>query len=526
MGCGSCSSGGCSPTGCGDKGHCASGGCNRLNVHDWLSNLELPWGQKAYEYVEVRFKSNRKDFFRNVNQLDLYQNDWVVVEAQHGHDVGQVTLKGELVRLQMKRRRVQEEDPAIRKIYRKATEQDLQKLTEMREQEAEVSFRAREVIKSIKLNMKLTDVEFQADRSKIIFYYTAEERVDFRELIRMLAEQFKTRVEMRQIGARQEAARIGGLGVCGRELCCSTWLTDFKSVSTSAARYQNLSLNPVKLAGQCGRLKCCLNYELETYMDALQAFPKDAKTLHTESATYELVKTDIFKRQMWYQIQGKPGEFVDLNAVPLSIEQAVEVRAMNKDGVKPATLEALVIESESDAYVEPDFEVHNEDKLDRFDANRRTGNKKKKKPQGRGGDRNRNDGRNSVAAASGSAEGTADKAVGNAQPPRGDRNDRNRNDRNRGPRPDRAPRPEGEARPERGPQPERTPRPDGEARPDRGPRAERGPRPDRPTNETRPDGAVASEPQGEGSANRNNNRNRNRRRPPRGPRPDAAGPAS
>ncbi|MDP2187613.1 MAG: regulatory iron-sulfur-containing complex subunit RicT [Sphingobacteriaceae bacterium] len=516
----------------------------------------------------MRFKSNRKEFFRNVNQLDLYQNDWVVVEAQHGHDVGQVTLKGELVRLQMKRRRVQEEDPAIRKIYRKATEQDLQKLTEMREQEAEVSYRAREVIKSIKLNMKLTDVEFQADRSKIIFYYTAEERVDFRELIRMLAEQFKTRVEMRQIGARQEAARIGGLGVCGRELCCSTWLTDFKSVSTSAARYQNLSLNPVKLAGQCGRLKCCLNYELETYMDALQAFPKDAKTLQTETATYELVKTDIFKRQMWYQIQGKPGEFVDMNAVPLSIEQAVEVRAMNKEGVKPATLEALVIESEVDAYVEPDFEVHNEDKLDRFDANRRSGNKKKKKPQGRGGDRNRNDGRGPGASSVSQAEGGAEKPAA-AQQPRGERNDRNRNDRNRGPRPEgeartdrgprpergpraegdtrpeRAARPEGEVRPERGPRaegerpnrgprPERAARPEGEVRPDRGPRPERTPRPEgelpnrgpRPANEARPDSpAGKTEPQGEGSANRNNNRNRNRRRPPRGPRPDSAAPS-
>lgn len=389
MGCGSCSSGGCSPTGCGDKGHCASGGCNRLNVTDWLSNLELPWGQKANQYVEVRFKGNRKDFFVNSNQLDLLQNEWVVVEAQHGHDLGQVTLKGELVRLQMKRKRVAEDDHSIRKIYRKATEQDMQKLTELREQEAQVSYRAREIIKSCKLNMKLTDVEHQADRSKIIFYYTAEERVDFRELIRLLAENFKVRVEMKQIGARQEAARIGGLGVCGRELCCSSWLTDFKAVSTSAARYQNLSLNPVKLAGQCGRLKCCLNYELDTYMDALQAFPKDAKLLQTETATYELVKTDIFKRLMWYQLQGRPGEYVEANAFPLSIEKAVEIKAMNKDGVKPESIEGMAVQLEvlTEEEVEPEFEWQAEGVLDRFDGSGGRGKNKRKKKPGRGGDR-------------------------------------------------------------------------------------------------------------------------------------------
>lgn len=379
MGCGSCSSGGCSPAGCGDKGHCASGGCNRLNVHDWLSNLDLPWGQRPFEYVEVRFKENRKEFFRNVNQLDLYQNEWVVVEAQQGHDVGQVTLKGELVRLQMKRRRVSEDDPAVKKIYRKATPQDLQKLAELREQEAEVAFRAKEIIKSCKLNMKLSDVEFQGDRAKIIFYYTAEERVDFRELIRLLADAFKVRVEMRQIGPRQEAARIGGLGVCGRELCCSSWLTDFKSVSTTAARYQNLSLNPAKLAGQCGRLKCCLNYELETYMDALQAFPKDARFLNTQTASYELVKTDIFKRQMWYQIQGKAGEYTEINAIPLSIDQVLEVRAMNKAGQKPEALEAMVLSNDALVEVEPDFELEAEGVLDRFDGSKRNKKKKKKK---------------------------------------------------------------------------------------------------------------------------------------------------
>ncbi len=430
MGCGSCSSGGCSPAGCGDKGHCASGGCNRLNVHDWLSNLELPWGQKPFEYVEVRFKENRKEFFRNVNQLDLYQNEWVVVEAQQGHDVGQVTLKGELVRLQMKRRRVSEDDAAIRKIYRKATPQDLQKLSELREQEAEVSYKAREIIKSCKLNMKLTDVEFQADRAKIIFYYTAEERVDFRELIRLLADAFKARVEMKQIGPRQEAARIGGLGVCGRELCCSTWLTDFKSVSTSAARYQNLSLNPVKLAGQCGRLKCCLNYELETYMDALQAFPKDARLLQTQNATYELVKTDIFKRQMWYQLQGKAGEYTEVNAIPLSIEQVLEVKAMNKAGEKPVALESMVPVLEAELIEEPDFELEAEGVLDRFDGNRNRNRKKKKKKPGASGQSDARTQPNHAAKQT-TPITQADKPA-SAPRPQGD-NNRKEGDRNRRP---------------------------------------------------------------------------------------------
>jgi len=494
MGCGSCSSGGCSPAGCGDKGHCASGGCNRLNVHDWLSNLDLPWGQKPFEYVEVRFKENRKEFFRNVNQLDLYQNEWVVVEAQQGHDVGQVTLKGELVRLQMKRRRVSEEDPGIKKIYRKATPQDLQKLAELREQEAEVAYKAKEIIKSCKLNMKLSDVEFQGDRAKIIFYYTAEERVDFRELIRLLADSFKARVEMRQIGPRQEAARIGGLGVCGRELCCSSWLTDFKSVSTSAARYQNLSLNPAKLAGQCGRLKCCLNYELETYMDALQAFPKDARFLNTQTASYELVKTDIFKRQMWYQVQGKAGEFTEVNAIPLSIEQVLEVKAMNKAGEKPVALEAMVQAVEVELEEEPDFELEAEGILDRFDGSRRPKKKKKKKPSG-----NR--------PLNTAAEGQPKAAPSMEPRPDAPRNPQQRNDRQT-----RREQPRQDGNNQR--QPQGTPKPD------------RRPRPDVTSNipAVKPEIGAPAEQQNKEQGERNRN-NRRRFRGPRrdgGPKPPQA----
>jgi cell fate regulator YaaT (PSP1 superfamily) len=454
-----------------------------LNVHDWLSNLELPWGQKPFEYVEVRFKENRKEFFRNVNQLDLYQNEWVVVEAQQGHDVGQVTLKGELVRLQMKRRRVSEEDPGIKKIYRKATPQDLQKLAELREQEAEVAYKAKEIIKSTKLNMKLSDVEFQGDRAKIIFYYTAEERVDFRELIRLLADAFKARVEMRQIGPRQEAARIGGLGVCGRELCCSSWLTDFKSVSTTAARYQNLSLNPAKLAGQCGRLKCCLNYELETYMDALQAFPKDARYLNTQTASYELVKTDIFKRQMWYQIQGKAGEYTEVNAIPLSIEQVLEVRAMNKAGEKPLALEAMVQTVEVELEEEPDFELEAEGVLDRFDGSRRK-KKKKKKPGASSRPTN---------AADAQAKAPAKPANQNQERPQGPRPERQA--RNEQPRNENS-----GNRPPQGPRPDRRPRPEGTAIP------------------TPPKTEAGAAPENREPKDANNNRNRNNRRRFRGPR--------
>ena len=261
MGCASCGTSG--TAGCKNNGHCSSGGCNKLNVFDWLSNMDMP-AMHRFDVAEVRFKNGRKEFFRNSNKLDIVTGDAVVVDVPNGHDIGYISLQGELVRLQMSKKGIDDND-SVRGIYRKATARDLERWEEARNRESSVLYRTKEIISEVKLEMKLTDVEFQADGAKATFYYSAEGRVDFRELIKILASEFKIRIEMRQISVRQEAGRIGGIGVCGRELCCSTWLTDFKNVTTSAARYQNLSLNPSKLSGQCGRLKCCLNYELDTY---------------------------------------------------------------------------------------------------------------------------------------------------------------------------------------------------------------------------------------------------------------------
>lgn len=378
MGCGTCSSGGGTPSGCGDKGHCASGGCNRLNVFDWLANIDYPDGVQQFNIVEVRFKGNRKDFFVNTAGLDLYNGQYVSVEATSGHDIGQVSLKGELVRLQMKKKNVDEKSPDLKKIYRIATDSDIAKLTEARERESEIMQRARQVIIDMKIDMKLSDVEFQGDKSKVTFYYTADERVDFRELIKKYAEEFRTRIEMRQIGARQESALLGGLGSCGRELCCSSWLTDFKSVSTSAARYQNLSLNPMKLAGQCGRLKCCLNYELDTYMDALKDFPNDARRLQTVIGNAELVKTDIFKKLMMYTYP----TLSDNTIYALTVDKVKEIQEQNQRGEKPESLEYLaaqmaILLDDADEETEPDFESDLTDNLNRFDERKK---KKKKKP--------------------------------------------------------------------------------------------------------------------------------------------------
>jgi len=490
MGCGSCSSGGCAPAGCGSTGSCDSGGCNRLNVFDWLADVDLPWGQREFDIVEVHFKGTRKEFYRNGEGLDLFPGDWVVVEGASGHDVGKVSLKGELVRLQMKRKKVADDSSSIKKVYRKATEQDIEKLLELRAKEPEVIAKSRNIIKNTKLDMKLGDVEYQADRSKIIFYYTAEERVDFRELIRVLADEFKARIEMKQIGARQEAGRIGGLGVCGLELCCSSWLTDFRTVSTSAARYQNLSLNPAKLAGQCGRLKCCLNYELDTYMDALKDFPTDARTIQTVRGSYELIKTDIFKKQMWYQLQTTRGTTPVGDTAPFALmpEKVKELREMNKKGEKPDTIEEHIYVDENESLEEVlDFESVAEGGLDRFD---RQGRNKKNKNKNRNNDRRPNsDTRNTAAATVASADGVI-------IPPK--------QENNRGPRP--------EGRPDRGPRPGHAARPD-----NRPPRAENA--------GAAPDNTEASSPspRAEGSNRGNDNPNRNRNRNSR-PRPDRPAP--
>jgi cell fate regulator YaaT (PSP1 superfamily) len=374
--CSSCSSGGgCSTTakGCGSKGSCSSG-CTRLNVFDWLQDLDVPSDFKEFDLVEIRFKGGRKDFFRNQSRLPLITGDAVVVEAAgNGWHLGHVSLKGELVRLQMKKKKVPLDSKDIRPILRLATEQDAERWQAVRDLETGTMFRARAVVDELRLKMKLSDVEYQADRTRATFFYSADDRVDFRDLIKRLADEFRVRVEMRQISLRHEAGRLGGIGSCGRELCCSTWLSDFKSVSTTAARYQNLSLNPAKLSGQCGRLKCCLNYELDTYLDALKDIPQVQRPLLTEKGDYTLQKTDIFRRKMWFAVRG------DNNWVVVPTERVREVQEMNKRGEKPDSLLVPVREEEK----EPEVTAIVEGSLERLDdkiksAKRSKRGKKKK----------------------------------------------------------------------------------------------------------------------------------------------------
>ena len=340
------------PKGCKSNGSCLNGGCNKLNTFDWLSRMDLQ-DPEAFDIVEISFKNGaRKSFYKNTGFAKAITGDMVVVESNTGYDVGEVCLSGELVRLQMKKKKTSEEK-VIHTIIRKANERDIEKLRDARSLERKTMVRARVIARTLDLEMKIGDVEYQGDRRKATFYYTAEGRVDFRELIRHYAKEFKVKIEMRQIGTRQESARIGGIGSCGRELCCSTWLTDFKSVSTTAARYQNLAINQAKLSGQCGRLKCCLNYELDTYLEALEAFPEGAEILHTNIGKASLVKTDIFKKLMYYTYQNESGRgkmyILDLEKVKLILE-------MNANGEKPQSLEGMNVKIEVAEEDEIDFE--------------------------------------------------------------------------------------------------------------------------------------------------------------------------
>lgn len=334
MSCSSCSTG--KPGGCKSNGGCSSGGCNRLNVHDWLANLPFSDPDSDCRIVEVTFNNgSRKEFYRNNTLQTFMKGDMVTVEGISGFDVAMVNLTGELVRLQMKKKGVKEDNPEIKKIMRRANDMDLQKWRESKEREKPSLVRARAIIIQLNLDMKLIEVEFQADGRKATFYYTAEDRVDFRELIKIYASEFKIKVEMKQIGIRQEAAKIGGIGSCGRELCCSSWLSDFKSVTTTIARYQNLTINQTKLSGQCGRLKCCLNYELDTYLDALQQFPNNADSLELTRGTAQLIKKDIFKNLMWYVLPDSNKQY------PVPIDRVKEIRAMNMRGQRPDELGAI-----------------------------------------------------------------------------------------------------------------------------------------------------------------------------------------
>ena len=359
---------------------CQTGGCNKLNVFDWLADMDIQPG-KEFDIVEVRFKNGRKDFFRNKNNLELHTGDAIVVDVPNGHHIGYVSLQGELVRLQMSKKKVKD-DENIRQIYRLASPHDLDKYEKVRNREMATLYRTREIIMELGLKMKLTDVEFQADGGKATFYYSADERVDFRELIKVLAAEFRIRVEMRQISLRQEAGRLGGIGSCGRELCCSTWLTDFKSVTTSAARYQNLALNPAKLSGQCGRLKCCLNYELETYQEALQDIPKITKPLLTEKGEAYLQKTDIFRKIMWF------GYKQESSWHAITIERVKEILELNAKGEKPETLQ---VDKDLDKLEHAQAVTNDLERLDRkYSGKGKRKNRKNRKKRRRPGNRYNN----------------------------------------------------------------------------------------------------------------------------------------
>jgi len=384
MACASCTSADGTPRGCKSNGTCGTDSCNKLTVFDWLANMQLPSGETPCDLVEVRFKNSRKEYFRNEEKLPIKIGDLVATQAKSGHDIGMVTLTGELVRFQLRKKKIKTDSEEINKIYRLATQNDIDKWQAARDREDEVQKRAREMAIFLRLEMKISDVEFQGDGSKATFYYTAENRVDFRQLIKDMAQAFSIRIEMRQIGLRQEASRLGGLGSCGRELCCSTWLTDFRTVSTAAARYQQLSLNPQKLAGQCGKLKCCLNFELDAYRKALKSFPKTEIKLHTEKGIAVCQKVDIFKGYMWYAYKG---EWMTWHL--LSNEQASEIVRKNKAKEPVASLEEYTLDISSKIEEKVFENVVGQDSLNRFDRpkkskNRRNKNRKRKAPQKNG----------------------------------------------------------------------------------------------------------------------------------------------
>lgn len=341
----------------------------KLHCYDYFG--DIPGGYADSEFVEVQFKNTRKGFYKNSLGIPLEIGDWVAVEAAPGHDVGQVTLVGALVKLQMKRANIKNQDD-VKRVFRRARQTDLDKFEEAKAKENDTMIRSRKIAESLKLNMKIGDVEYQGDGNKAIFYYISDERVDFRQLIKVLAETFKVRIEMKQIGARQEAGRIGGIGPCGRPLCCSSWMSNFVSVATSAARYQDISLNPQKLAGQCAKLKCCLNFEVDTYVESAKRLPAKDIRLETADATYFHFKADIFKREITYSTD----KSIAANLVTIDAERAFEVIAMNKQGEKPLKLQR---DGEEKTAEQKYNDILDPDNLNRFDGKKR---KKRKGPKG------------------------------------------------------------------------------------------------------------------------------------------------
>lgn len=507
MGCSSCSTNNGLPGGCKNNGACGTYGCNKLEVFDWLAGMQLPEGQKPFDVAEVRFKNSRKAFYRIPSGVEVFAGDVVAVEATPGHDIGVVSLTGELVRVQMKRKDIRD-NYELKKIYRKARQEDIEKWQEARKLEKETMMRSREIARELNLQMKISDVEYQGDKTKATFFYTAEDRVDFRELIKRYAEAFKVRVDMRQIGLRQEAGRLGGIGSCGRELCCSSWLTDFRAVSTSAARYQQLSLNPTKLAGQCGKLKCCLNYELDQYVEALKDFPSTNAKLRLQKGVAVHFKTDIFKRTLYYIFEDQPGEA----PVALHVDAVKQILEMNRKGVMVEDIADFAQEEE--VAEETDFaQVVGQDSLTRFDK-RRGGNNNKRRGGKGGRDRNQRDqaqnrGQQPQRAPQDKqqrpqGEGNAPEQRNEQRPPR---EQRPSNDRPRQDRPPREPRTDND-RP-RQERPPREPRPNNDR-----------PRPERPPRE-----GGEQQQGGEGQRPPRNDRGRNRGRG-RGPRREGGGEQS
>ncbi|WP_294820814.1 regulatory iron-sulfur-containing complex subunit RicT [uncultured Flavobacterium sp.] len=463
MACTNCSTGSKdgTPRGCKNNGTCGTDSCNKLTVFDWLSNMSLPGGQAPFDAVEVRFKNGRKEFYRNTEKLTLGIGDIVATEASPGHDIGIVTLTGELVKVQMKKKN-EKPHGELPKVYRKASQKDIDIWSAARDKEEPMKVTARELAIKLKLEMKISDIEFQGDGSKATFYYTANDRVDFRQLIKDYARVFSIRIEMKQVGFRQEASRLGGIGSCGRELCCSTWLTDFRSVNTSAARYQQLSLNPQKLAGQCGKLKCCLNYELDTYLDALKGLPDMDTKLYTEKGDAICQKVDIFKGLMWFAYTDNMAHWHVLAA-----ESVKEMLAINKQKERVSSLEDYAEEVEA---IEPEKTFQNamgQDSLTRFDAPKR---KNRKKPGG-------NKGRDKAPVA---ADGPRDKKP--QDKPRNN-NRPNRDQQSQGPKPQNAER-------------QQRQKPEGNTT---------GPKPE----------STGQNPNANRNKDKNRNRNKNRNRPPR-----------
>ena len=358
-----------SATGCENVNTC--GNSYKLSVFDWLSTIQAPKQNKC-NFVEVRFKNDRKSYYNNANNLPLHIGSVVTVESNPGHDIGVVSLTGELVKIQMKKKHFSED--AALKIYRVATQKDVEIWQDARKKEDQTKIQARKIAKNLGLEMKITDVEYQGDGSKATFYYTAEGRVDFRQLIKEYASSFKTKIDMKQIGYRQESAKVGGIGSCGRELCCSTWLTDFRSVNTNAARYQQLSINPLKLAGQCGKLKCCLNFELDSYVDALSDFPSSNTILETEKGRAFCIKIDVFKKKMWFAYVDNSMAWYDLD-----VAEVKKLMKINSKGQKSIPLEELKSFTGADKVETVD--LIQENNLDRFEKkkpnkhrNKNTGN--------------------------------------------------------------------------------------------------------------------------------------------------------